>query len=65
MSETLKEMSNKNIFVRIAVNSVNKKTKDLEGVSEMVALYVAMNWINSDECSEVIAYATEQLTEVA
>lgn len=62
MSETLKEMSNKNIFVRIAVNAVNKKTKDLEGISEMVALYVAMNWINSDECSEVIAYATEQLT---
>lgn len=65
MSETLKEMSNKNIFVRIAVNAVNKKTKDLEGISEMVALYVAMNWINADECSEVIAYATEQLTEAA
>lgn len=65
MNETLKEMSNKNIFVRISVNAINKKTKDLEGVSEMVALYVAMNWINSDECSEIIAYATEQLTEVA
>lgn len=63
MNETLKEMSNKNIFVRIAVNAVNKKTKDLEGVSEMVALYVAMNWIDADECSEIIAYATEQLTE--
>lgn len=65
MNETLKEMSNKNIFVRISVNAINKKTKDLEGVSEMVALYVAMNWINSDECSEVMAYATEQLIEAA
>lgn len=61
MNETLKEMSNKNIFVRIACNAVNKKTKVLEGISEMVALYVAMNWINADECAEVIAYATEQL----
>ena len=62
MSEILKEMSNRNIFVRISVNAVNKKTKPLDGISEMVALYVAMNWINSDECSEVIAYANEQLT---
>ncbi len=61
MSETLKEMSNKNIFVRIIVNAVDKKTRDLEGISEMTALYVAMNWINTDECSEIMAYATEQL----
>ena len=65
MSDTLKEMGNKNIFVRIIVNAVDKKTKDLEGISEMTALYVAMNWIDSDECSEIIAYATEQLIEVA
>ncbi len=65
MSDTLKEMSNKNIFVRIIVNAVDKKTKDLEGISEMTALYVAMNWINNDECSEIMAYATEQLIEVA
>lgn len=65
MSDTLKEMSNKNIFVRIIVNAVDKKTKDLEGISEMTALYVAMNWINTDECSEIMAYATEHLIEVA
>lgn len=65
MSETLKEMSNKNIFVRINVNAVDKKTKDLEGISEMTALYVAMNWINTDECAEIMAYAAEQLMEVA
>ena len=65
MSDTLKEMSNKNIFVRINVNAIDKKTKDLEGISEMTALYVAMNWIDSDECSEIIAYATEQLIEIA
>ncbi len=65
MSDTLKEMGNKNIFVRIIVNAVDKKTKDLEGISEMTALYVAMNWINTDECSEIMAYATEQLIEVA
>ena len=65
MSDTLKEMGNKNIFVRIIVNAVDKKTKDLEGISEMTALYVAMNWIDSDECSEIIAYATEQLIELA
>lgn len=64
MNEALKEMSNKNIFVRISVNAINKKTKDLEGVSEMVALYVAMNWINSNECSGIMAYATEQLIEI-
>lgn len=63
MSETLQGMSNKNIFVRISVNAVNKKTKNLEGISEMIALYVAMNWVNSDECAEIIAYANEQLTE--
>lgn len=63
MGETLQKMSKENIFVRISVNAVNKKTKTLEGMSEMVALYVAMNWINADECSEVIAYATEQLAE--
>lgn len=65
MSETLKEMSNKNIFVRIIVNAVDKKTKDLEGISEMTALYVAMNWINTDECAEIMAYAAEKLMEVA
>lgn len=65
MSETLQKMSKENIFVRISANAVNKRTKTLEGMSEMVALYVAMNWINTDECSEVIAYATEQLTEEA
>ncbi len=63
MSETLKEMSNKNIFVRIIVNAVDKKTKDLEGISEMTALYVAMNWINTDECSEIMAYATDEPTD--
>lgn len=62
MSETLQGMSNKNIFVRISVNAINKKTKNLEGISEMTALYVAMNWVNSDECAEIIAYATEKLS---
>ena len=63
MNETLKEISKKNIFVRIAVNAISKKTKNLGGMSELVALYYAMGWINADECSEVMAYATEQLTE--
>ena len=31
----------------------------------MTALYVAMNWIGTDECSEIMAYATEQLMEAA
>lgn len=65
MSDTLKEMSSKNIFVRIIVNAVDKRTKDLEGISEMTALYVAMNWINTDECAEIMAYAAEQLIELA
>ncbi len=32
--------------------------------NSLTALYVAMNWINTDECSEIMAYATEQLIEV-
>ncbi|WP_053985218.1 hypothetical protein [Niameybacter massiliensis] len=62
MSEKLKGMVEKNIFVRIAVAATDQKTQDLVGMQELAALYLAMGWINADEAAEVLGYAQEQFT---
>lgn len=65
MGEALKEMVNNNIFVRIAVAAVNQKTQDIQGMQELVALYLAMGWIRAAESAEILGYAQQQLSTAA
>ncbi|WP_069997807.1 hypothetical protein [Cellulosilyticum sp. I15G10I2] len=61
MNETLKQMVQQNIFVRIAIAAVDQKTQDLKGMQELVALYLAMKWISAAEAAEILGYAQQQL----
>ena len=64
-SDALKQMMKDNIFVRIAVNSFDKKMKTADQMSELCALYFAMGWINEEEVTEIMAYVTEVSMQVA
>jgi hypothetical protein len=61
MNETLTQMVQENIYVRIAVASVERKKKTYEGMEEMIALYVGMDWITANEANEILGYAQEKL----
>ncbi|PHV72194.1 hypothetical protein CS063_01595 [Sporanaerobium hydrogeniformans] len=61
MSEALQTMVKDNIFTRIGVAAVEQRTQSLRGMQELVALYLAMGWINAGESAEILAYAQQKL----
>lgn len=65
MSEKLTGMAEKNLFVRIGIGAVDRKKKTYEGMEQMVALYIGMDWLSADEANEVLGYAQQKLVEVA
>lgn len=64
MNEKLTEMVKKNIFVNLAVSGINLKFHDLLSIEELVALYLAMRWIDAEEAKEILEYAKLKLTTV-
>lgn len=61
MSETLQGMVKQNMFTRIAVAAVDQKRQTVESMPTLVALYLAMGWINANESAEILGYAQDKL----
>lgn len=61
MSEELKNMSEKNLFVRICIGTVNLKNKTYQEMEKLIALYLGMNWVNIEESNEILVYAKSHL----